>query len=807
MATIEIDGKSLEVADGSMIIEAADAAGIEIPRFCYHEKLSIAANCRMCLVEVEKAPKPLPACATPVADGMKISTNSEIAIEAQNGTMEFLLINHPLDCPVCDQGGECPLQDQALGYGKGQSRYREVKRVVENKDIGPLVSTEMTRCIHCTRCVRFGQEIAGVMELGTVGRGERMEIDVVLGDSVDTELSGNMIDLCPVGALTSKPYRFSARVWELEGRQSISPHDSLGSNVEVQSIRNEAKRVLPRDNSDVNECWISDRDRFSYEGVNAGDRLLHPKISSTAGIQSSDWQSALNAAADGIRKTIQDHGPESIAVLMSPSATTEEHYLLQRLVRTLGSGNVDHRLRQTDFRGSENYAGERQRVPTLGRSVASLDALDACLLIGCNIRKEQPLMSVRLRHAVKSGAAVSDINPVAFDFNFKSTGRLICSPASMVASLAMLADAIVQLTKTKLPAAIKDLLQVADREQAATVEKIASTLVGEDKQSAVILGALAQQSPYWSELRQIGEWLAAASGASFGEIPEANSAGASIAGAIYHRDYVADETRAHGHALPQLLRDENPQTKPKCWILYGVEPEFDCVNSVSLRKALQEADFVIHLSSFEASESVDVALPLAAWPENEGSYVNCEGRVQDFKATIDCPGESRPGWKVIRVLGNLLAIPGFDYVSVEDVRKEIEFPEQIQDSAVGDENLSLDSVAESIALANLRQTNGDKSVERILDVPMYRIDPTVRRAPALQETQDNPSPAVHMSPADIKRFGIDPGGRTSVHTETGGSVELSVVADQRIPDGCVYIPLGWSETAGLGGSTKVTFGS
>lgn len=812
MATIEIDGKSLEVEDGSMIIEAADAAGITIPRFCYHDKLSIAANCRMCLVEVEKAPKPLPACATPVADGMKISTASELAIEAQNGTMEFLLINHPLDCPVCDQGGECPLQDQALGYGKGQSRYQESKRVVDNKEIGPLVSTEMTRCIHCTRCVRFGQEIAGVMELGTIGRGENMEIDVVLGDSVDTELSGNMIDLCPVGALTSRPYRFSARVWELEGSNSISPHDSLGSNLEVQSIRNEVKRVLPIENDAVNECWISDRDRFSYEGINSDDRLTQPRIGAPEGLQDCDWQSALQTAADGIRETIKKHGAESVAVIIAPSATTEEHYLLQRLCRTLGSGNVDHRLRQIDFRSSENYSGATQRVPGIGRSVSSLSSLDGCLLVGCNIRKEQPLMSARLRNAQKSGARIADVNPVAFDFNFKLASRLISTPASMVVDLALVAAALAKLNNSALPDAIRKLASSVDdrnntRQQAASA--VAEVLLGGDKagseqECAILLGAVAQQSPYWSELRELATWIGSATGASVGEIPDANSAGASIAGAVYHRDVVADETTAHGNALPSLLNAETSKPRPKCWILFGVEPELDCANARSVRNALNDADFVVHFCSYEPDRSAHVALPIATFAENEGSYVNCEGRNQDFDAAVSCPGETRPGWKIIRVLGNLLAIPGFDYVAVDDVRREIDYslPSNSAGSAVG-----LNSVENSMALRRLRDRD-ERLFERILDVPMYRIDATLRRGSALQQTLDNPLPRVHLNAKDFERLGLKDGQQVRVAANNIGSVvTLDAVSDSRIPEHCVYIPLGWSETAELGCASEVTIGN
>jgi NADH-quinone oxidoreductase subunit G len=495
---IEVDGRKLSARKGQMLIEVTDASGIYIPRFCYHNKLSIAANCRMCLVDVEKAPKPLPACATPVAEGMVVRTRSDRARTAQKSTMEFLLINHPLDCPVCDQGGECELQDLALGYGKDVSRYAEAKRIVKDRDIGPLISTDMTRCIHCTRCVRFGQEVAGVMEFGGLGRGEHMEIRTFLDRSVDSELSGNVIDLCPVGALTSKPFRYTARPWELEDHASISPHDCVGANINVQARRGTVMRVLPRDNEAVNECWLADRDRFSYEALNGEDRLRVPMIRRGTTWEETDWATAFEFTVAGLKKVLEEHGPESLGALASPISTLEEFYLLQKLVRALGSGNVDHRLRQTDF--SDDAAAPL--FPSLGRPIAELENLDGALLIGANPRKDQPLINLRLRKSALKGARVFAINPVDYDFSYRLAGKVIAGPAQMVRALAGVARALSALKKAEWPAAFAKHFR--DVKPGVSEQAMAEAL-RQCSRASVLLGSFALSHPQAAALGSLAQ--------------------------------------------------------------------------------------------------------------------------------------------------------------------------------------------------------------------------------------------------------------------------------------------------------------
>ena len=408
---VEVNGVALKAPKGEMIIRVTDANGAYVPRFCYHDKLPIAANCRMCLVEVEKAPKPMPACATPVAEGMKIYTRSPKAIAAQKATMEFLLINHPLDCPICDQGGECELQDLAVGFGRDISRYHERKRVVKDLSLGPLVSTDMTRCIHCTRCVRFGQDIAGIQELGTTGRGENMQIGTYIEHSVDHELSGNIIDLCPVGALNSKPFRFQARAWEMTQHPLVSPHDGFGSRLYGHVLRGQLKRVVPQPCEEINETWIADRDRYSYLGLEAADRLTTPRVRASNGSWlDSDWETALNVAAKGLQGASQGDSVTGLGCLAHPSSTLEELYLLGRLAQGLGCANIDHRLRQRDFRDQDSDSG----APGLGMALAAVDGLDALFLIGANLRAELPMLAHRVRKAAIRGASVSLLQPAPF---------------------------------------------------------------------------------------------------------------------------------------------------------------------------------------------------------------------------------------------------------------------------------------------------------------------------------------------------------------------------------------------------------
>ena len=528
MVKIEIDGRTIESKDGAMIIEAADDAGIPIPRFCYHKKLSVAANCRMCLVEVEKAAKPLPACATPITDGMKVYTRSKKAVAAQKGVMEFLLINHPLDCPICDQGGECDLQDLAMGYGSSHSQYGEQKRVVKDKDIGPLVATDMTRCIHCTRCVRFGQEVAGVRELGATGRGEHMQIGTYVAKAMTSELSGNVIDLCPVGALTSKPFRFHARGWEMDKVSSVAPHDCVGSNIHVESLRGQVRRVVPEENESINETWISDRDRFSYEGVNSQDRVAVPMIKHGDEWAECDWQTALEFAVAGLKGVVDNKGSAQLGALSSPSATTEEMYLLQKLLRGMGSANIDFRLQQQDFSDQSRMP----LYPSLGKSVADLDSLKAVLLIGSNVRMDQPIIGLRIRKAAMNGAKVMFINPVDYDFTFKVHTKTIAALSEMEVALVAIAKALQEAGVTA-PQGLADLF--ANVEVTETARTMAAELKG-SANSAILFGTYAESLPNAATLRALAQAIAKMSGASFGSLTAgANSAGGYLAGALPHR--------------------------------------------------------------------------------------------------------------------------------------------------------------------------------------------------------------------------------------------------------------------------------
>ena len=786
--TIEVDGRKLSARKGQMLIEVTDTSGIYIPRFCYHNKLSIAANCRMCLVDVEKAPKPLPACATPVMDGMVVRTRSERARTAQKSTMEFLLINHPLDCPVCDQGGECQLQDLALGYGKDVSRYAEAKRIVKDRDIGPLISTDMTRCIHCTRFVRFGQEIAGVMEFGGLGRGEHMEIRTFLDKSVDSELSGNVIDLCPVGALTSKPFRYTARPWELADHPSVSPHDCVGANIIVQTRRGRVMRVLPRANEEINECWLADRDRFSYEALNGADRLAVPMIRRGAKWEQTDWTSALEFTVAGFKKVLDAHGPASLGALASPISTTEEFYLLQKLMRALGSGNIDHRLRQTDF--SDDQAAPI--FPSLGRPLVDLEILDGVLLIGANPRKDQPLINLRLRTAALKGARVFAINPIDYDFSYKLAGRVITHPADMVRALAGVARALSTLKKVELPAAFAKHFR--DAKPGVTEQAMAEALQ-QSTRASVLLGSVALSHPQAASLRALAQLVADLCGAKLGQLPEGNSVGAWLAGCIPHRGSSGKSAAAGRHAL-DMLRDPL-----KAYLLLGVEPELDCLDGAAAGAAMRAAEFVVMMTTFKPSpyrtgavDYADVWLPLAPFTETDGMFVNVAGRCQKFSAAVAPQGETRPGWKILRMLGHLLGLSGFEQDSVGDVRGEINLPDVSAASA---------SFPFTVTPAAAATTAAAGQVMRLAEVPIYAVDAIVRRAPALQKTADNPKPAVHMNAAQADKLGLVAGQAVQV-VAPHGVAQLDLVIDARVPEGCVLVPAGYPETAMLGAHGPVT---
>ncbi len=761
MLDLEIDGKALQVKEGSTVIDAAHQAGIYIPHFCYHKKLSIAANCRMCLVQVEKAPKPLPACATPVTPGMKVFTHSDLAVKAQKGVMEFLLINHPLDCPICDQGGECQLQDLAVGYGSSASRYQEEKRVVVNKNLGPLVSTDMTRCINCTRCVRFTQEIAGLMELGQAFRGDRVEIMPFVEKTVDSELSGNIIDLCPVGALTSKPFRFAARTWELARRKSISPHDGLGSNLIVQIKHDKVLRVLPLENEEINECWLSDKDRFSYEGLNAPDRLTKPLIKQGGVWKEVEWNQALDYVAHALRDVAKEHGPEAIGALVSPHGTLEEMYLAGKLMRGIGSGNVDFRLRQRDF------SGRRLGTPWLGMKIAELNKLDRVLLVGSFLRKDQPLVAQRLRQAAKRGAQISVVHAADDDLLMAVSGKLIAAPSLLPERLAQVVKAVAELK-----GAVSGLEVTVSPEARQIAESLAS-----GQNTAVLLGSFAQQHERAATLNALVQQLAGYLGGRCGLLGEAaNSVGGYAAKAV---------PTAGGMNTAQMLAEPR-----KAYVILGAEPELDCADGAQAVAALQQAETVVVLSPFKSEAAMayaDAILPVSPFTETSGTFVNMEGRVQSFQAVNRPLGDTRPGWKVLRVLGNLLKLEGFDQESSEAVRGEI------LGTARPDFIAGLDNAIEGATL-DLAAGSG---LERIADVPIYFADPLVRRAPSLQRTRDAAEPTARMNAATLARLGLTAG--TAVKVSLGGTPSRLVAAlDAGVADHCVRVAAGHASTASLG---------
>jgi NADH-quinone oxidoreductase subunit G len=750
MVTIEVNGQELKAKAGAMLIDVTDQAGIEIPRFCYHNKLSVSANCRMCLVEVEKVPKPLPACATTVMDGMKVHTRSPMALAAQKGTMEFLLINHPLDCPICDQGGECELQDVSLTYGSDVTRFVENKRVVPKKYIGPLIETNFTRCIHCTRCVRFSAEIAGIREMGATGRGEYMKIGTYVENSIDSELSGNMIDICPVGSLTSKPFRYQGRAWEMIQSDSVAPHDAVGSNIHIHVRDNRVMRVHPRANETINECWISDRDRFSYQGLYSDDRLTTPMIKENGKWSEADWETALELVAKGLKSA----GTE-VGALVSPCSTVEEQFLAQKLVRGLGSDNIDFRLRQSDFRGGE------PELPWLGLPVAEIENIDAALLIGANPRKDQPILGHRLRKAVLNGASISYINPLKYDLNYRAQ-QLISSPAAMVDDLAAVAKALGVATAN-------------NAEITAEHQAIADQLKQADS-AVVLLGNLASAHPDYSILSALAAEIAQASGAKLGFIAEAaNSTGARLVGAV----------PKDGLNAQAML--EQPC---KGYLLLGLEPDCDLWNPAVAAKAFEQADFVVAMSTYKTASlesAADVLLPMAGFAETSGTYVNAEGTWQSFTGAVTPMGEARPAWKILRVLGNLLDVAGFDQVSSLDVL------EQAQQTAEGKQ---LDNtVSGNLAQERMLSAAG---LTRIGDVPIYATDALVRRAPALQQTADAIDAAIRINPSEAAKAGLADGDQARV-VQDGMRAILPVEIDPGVADGSIRVCAALAGSESLGG--------
>jgi len=774
--TIEIDGRSCEATPGETIIAVADREGIPIPRFCYHKKLSVASNCRMCLVEAEQGgrpfPKPAHACGTPVAEGMRVRTRSPLALEAQRGTMEFLLINHPLDCPICDQGGECELQDVAVGYGGDVSRYSERKRVVQDEDLGPLIATDMTRCIHCTRCVRFGAEIAGIRELGATGRGEDMRIGTYVAHTIAHELSGNIIDLCPVGALTSKPFRFTARSWELTQAEGIAPHDAVGSNICFHIRGNRVMRVHPKDNEAVNETWISDRDRFSYQGLNTDDRLLQPMVKKDGQWRTVDWQEALALVAAGLK----DAGGEELAALVSPTATLEEMYLLQKIVRGLGGNNIDTRLRQQDFRGDTTDAP----LPWLGVPIAELEQQRGLLLIGTDIRQEQPLLAHRIRKAVLAGAQIALVNPLRLSLTFPSTQH-VGHPAEMLKDLAAIAKALGESGQGPLA----DLIAAVEPEDShkETARQLRSA--GEQGSGLILLGALAAAHPDYCLLQALAQVIAESTKASLGYLPTAaNSLGAHLAGALPHRLPGAQASRTVGMSAAAML--ENPRT---AYLLWGIEPAYDLGNPAQAMKVLDQAKLVIACVTHRdpaLEQTADILLPIAAFAETSGTLVNAGASWQSFRGAVAPPGAARPGWKLLRVLGNLLDLSDFGQISSTDVLTELEG--LCDDRKPSDQPRTNREVEPQMI---------EPGLTRIGNLPIYAGDALVRRAPALQQTPSVGKFGAFLNPSEASAMSLVEGDSVEVR-QNGFSAKTQVSLDDAVPAGCVRIPAGVAGSEALG---------
>jgi NADH-quinone oxidoreductase subunit G len=785
---IELDGRKVSCPEGSMVMHAAEAAGVYVPHFCWHKKLTIAANCRMCLVDVEKAPKPLPACATPVTQGMVVRTASERALKAQQGVMEFLLINHPLDCPICDQGGECQLQDLAVGYGASASRYAEEKRVVLEKDVGPLISmAEMSRCIHCTRCVRFGQEVAGVMELGMVHRGEHSEITTMVGATVDSELSGNMIDLCPVGALTSKPFRYSARTWELSRRKSVSPHDSTGANLVVQVKRDTVMRVLPLENEAVNECWISDRDRFAYEALSGPQRLRTPMVKQGGQWQAVAWNTALEVVANGLREITTAHGGDALGAIAHPMATNEELHLLQKLVRALGSPHIDHRLR------AAAAPAPGGGVRWLGLPIAGLSSLDRAFVIGSFLRKDHPLFALRLRHAARHGAQVSSLHAAHDDWLLPVHRRLTVTPSAWADALAQVASAIAKAQGVAPP---------APADAGDTAADIAASLLS-GQRSALLLGHAAANHPQAGTLLALANWIGEHTGATVGFLGEGgNAVGAQLVGAV------PGPGGLHAAAMLGAMAGATAGVKGhaprRAMLLWHAEPLLDAADPARAAAALKAADLVVACTAFDdpaIREHASVLLPIAPFTETAGSFVNAEGRLQAFHGVVKPAGDTRPGWKVLRVLGNLLGLPGFEHDSAEAVRREAfggasDFAARLSNATT--------APAFDPAAAPPAAPRAGEGLERIADVPIHATDPIVRRSAPLQATADAAPPAVHLPAGEWARLRLAPGDAVLVH-QGEGAVVLPAVRDEGVAEGAVRIAAGHPATLALGaGFGRVT---
>jgi NADH-quinone oxidoreductase subunit G len=776
MATIEIDGKSFDVENGKMIIEVADDAGIHIPRFCYHKKLSVAANCRMCLVSVANSKKTLPACATPITDGMKVFTKSEEARRSQEAVMEFLLINHPLDCPICDQGGECELQDVSMGFGQDSSEYAEAKRVAHDDDLGALVATEMTRCIQCTRCVRFGDEIAGLQELGGMGRGEHMQIGTYIEHSLKSEVSANIIDLCPVGALTSKPYRFTARAWEMTQHAGVAPHDCLGSNIYAHTRRERLMRVVPKEHEALNETWLSDRDRFSYLGLNDHKaRAAQPMIKRNGQWGVVDWKTALTFAAKGMSRVIEEHGPGQLAALTQPSSTVEEFYLLQKLMRALGVNNIDHRLQQTDHRDQ----ALQPMMPTSSLSFAELEKQESILLFGCNLLREVPLAGVRLQKAHQNNASVYAINPVEFDVRVPYTEAITASPDAMLMHAVSVLAVLSQKSKDiELPEQLQDLLekQASDAVTATMADALCKPF------SVIVTGAVFENHPNAAILRSVISWICTLSGARHLRLTAgANSAGAWVAGALPHR-------KAAGKLLdaPGLSTQEALEAKLKGYVLMGLEPTLDIANPIRARQAMLAAEFVVAISGYQSEsiqECADVILPMALFAETSGTYINVDQTWQTVTGALAPYAEARPAWKILRVLANTLQCVDFEFTSTEDVLKALQA------------ELTLGDAPKAECFYPEAWPAVQTGLVRVGEWPLYRTDAIVRHAQALQACAAADDVCVRLHPTTAARLDLS---ETATVSQGDIEITLPLKCDARVAPDVVWVPNAMPETVDLG---------
>ncbi len=752
MIKIEINDKEYEVKEGSTIIENADNIGISIPRFCYHNKLSIAANCRMCLVQIDATPKPTPACSTTVTPGMKIWTQSKTATDAQKSVMEFLLINHPLDCPICDQGGECELQDTSLQFGSDVSKYAEGKRAVKSDDLGPLIATEMTRCIHCTRCVRFGTEIAGMRELGATSRGEFMQIGTFIEKNVTSELSGNVIDLCPVGALTSKPFSYKARAFEMRAIPYFSTHDSLGSNIYMHVRRNEVLRVVPKENEDLNEIWISDRDRFSYEALLHEDRVRFPKIKHNGRFEETSWLKSLEYTMFELKQAIVNNGTDAVAVLAGNNISLEEGFLLQKVMRKLGIKNIDHRLQQQDFKYDEIAFDPIE----FKLDVANLDKQKVIMLFGSILPKEIPVLSTKLLKAKRRGAYIAAINPLKYDFSFDvdktiDTNDYLSELVSIAKALGI-SDPYLESYSTKYTSAQKELAK----------------LIKSTEQGVILLGALVQKSKAFTEILYVSNLIASNSNIKVSLLNINANVGLTAVGLVPYELKENKIVNQGDNAFDML-------TKPyKVYILYGIEPEFDSLAGKTIKEQLDKADLVVVINPYineQMAKYADVILPSVPYSEQDGTFINLAKQQQSYKAAVTPYGEARPGWKILRVLGNMVSVDNCNYETSQEIL--LDLTDWMRTKA-------------NVAASKLSTVLTNKAVvtQKIVTISsLYSTDPIVRRAKSLQMTEEAKTlPVMLVNSQTAKQYKLQNATHAKLKTKSGEAlldlqIAASVAAD------------------------------